>query len=94
MMYTIKILPSFLKSVRNLSEADKEKIKGALEKFNDFLIYGNLTKGLGLKKLIRDVYEIRADIKIRIIIKTEGNIIYIVLAGTHQGIKEYLKRYR
>ncbi len=94
MMYTIKILPSFLKSVRNLSEADKETIKGALEKFNAFLIYGNLTKGLGLKKLIRDIYEIRADKRIRIIIKIESSIIHIVLAGTHQGIKEYLKRYR
>lgn len=93
-MRTVKILPSFEKSIRSLSAIDKNKIKNTLEEFNAFLISGIAAKGLGFKKLGRNIYEIRVDIRLRIIIKIEEKIIYFVLAGSHQNIKEYLKRYR
>ncbi len=73
---------------------DKNKIKNTLEEFNAFLVSGIATKGLGLKKLGRNIYEIRVDMRLRIIIKIEEEIIYLVLAGSHQDIREYLKRYR
>lgn len=93
-MRTIKILPSFEKSIRHLSAIDKNKIKNALEKFNKFLFSGVLTKGMGLRKLGKNIYEIRVDIRLRVIITIEKDTIYFVLAGNHGDIKEYLKTYR
>lgn len=93
-MRIIKILPSFERSIKKLSSQDKQKVKKTLEKLNDFIVSGILPKGLGLKKINKDKYELRVDIHFRIIMKTEKESLYIVLAGTHQDIKKYLKKYR
>ena len=49
---------------------------------------------MGLKKIDEDKYEIRVDIYLRIIIKMEKGDVYLVLVGTHNGIKKYLKEFR
>ena len=93
-MRTIKILPSFERSLKKLSPQAKEKIKQILERFNHFLVTGILSKGLGFKKINKDKYELRVDIRLRIIIKVEREVIYFVLVGTHNDIKKYLREFR
>jgi len=39
-----------------------------------------------------DIYEIRVDLKIRIILKMEKQTVYLVMIGSHQDIREYLKK--
>jgi mRNA-degrading endonuclease RelE of RelBE toxin-antitoxin system len=90
----IEVLPSFERSLKKLSPQDKEKVKKALKMFNKFLTSAILPRGLGLKKINQDKYEIRMDIRLRIILKLEGEVFYLVLVGNHQAIKNYLKKYR
>jgi len=59
---------------------------------NNFLVTGILPKGLGFKKLIDDLYELRVDIRLRVILKIEKDIVFLVLVGSHNDIKRYLKK--
>lgn len=93
-MRIFKVLPSFERSFKKLSPQAKGKIKKTLEQFNHLLSIGTLPKGLGFKKINKDKYELRVDIRLRIILKIEKELIYLILVGTHNGIKKYLKEFR
>jgi mRNA-degrading endonuclease RelE of RelBE toxin-antitoxin system len=93
-MRTIRILPSFERSLKKISPGDKNSLKKSLEQLNSFLLTGSLPKGLGLKKLEIGIYEIRVNIRMRIIMKVEDDVFYLVLAGSHSDVKRYLRSYR
>ena len=91
MMKKIVILPSFERSIRRFTPAEKDRLVVALEKFNDFLVTGCISSGLGFKKIRHDIFEFRIDIRLRVIVKDEGDVLYMALAGSHEDIKRYLK---
>ena len=91
-MRKIKILPAFERTFKKLSLREKAKVKKSLLQLNSLFMTNSLPKGLGLTKLSDDIYEIRVDLKIRIILKMEEEMVYFVMIGSHQDIKEYLKR--
>ena len=93
-MKQIVVLPSFERSLKKFNPFDKKKIIQALERFNEFLTSGHLLVGLGLKKINHDKYEFRVDIRLRVILKTEGNIFYLVFVGNHDDVRKYLRDYR
>lgn len=90
-MKKIVILPSFERSIRRFTPVEKNRLALALEKFNDFLVTGRIFSRLGFKKIGYDIYEFRIDIRLRVIVKDEGDTLYMVLAGSHEDIKRYLK---
>lgn len=90
-MKKIVILPSFERSIRRFTSTEKDRFVIALEKFNDFLVTGRISSGLGFKKIRHDIFEFRIDIRLRVIVKDEGDTLYMVLAGSHEDIKRYLK---
>jgi mRNA-degrading endonuclease RelE of RelBE toxin-antitoxin system len=93
-MKRILILPSFERSVKKLTPLDKKKLAKSLEEFNSFLISGEMPAGFGFKKINHDKYEFRVDIRLRVVIKVEGEDYYLVLAGNHDEVRKYLRRYR
>jgi len=93
-MKRILILPSFERSVRKLSRQDEKSLAESLEVFNSFLLSGELPTGFGFKKINHDKYEFRVDIRLRVVVKVEGEDYYLVLAGNHDDVKRYLRRYR
>jgi len=90
-MKKIVILPSFERSIKRFTSAEKDRLASALEKFNDFLATGSMSPGLGFKKIAQNIYEFRVDIRLRVIVKDENNVLYVVLAGSHEDITRYLK---
>lgn len=93
-MKKVLILPSFERSVKKLGSIDKIKLSESLQAFNSFLVSGNLPMGLGFKKINHDKYEFRVDIRLRVVVKSESDCYYLVLVGSHDDIKKYLKRFR
>jgi mRNA-degrading endonuclease RelE of RelBE toxin-antitoxin system len=91
-MKNIIILPSFERSVKKLAPQDKKRLALSLEAFNSFLCSGECPHGLGFKKINHDKFEFRVDIKLRVIVKAQGDNYYLVLVGSHDEIKRYLKR--
>jgi mRNA-degrading endonuclease RelE of RelBE toxin-antitoxin system len=84
--------PSFEKSLKFLSARDKEEIKDVCLSFID-LIDGKtqIAKGLGLKKLIDDYWEIRKGLELRILFRWGRSSLEFVLAGNHDQIRNFLK---
>ncbi|HCJ66242.1 MAG TPA: hypothetical protein DHV62_02670 [Elusimicrobia bacterium] len=84
--------PSFDRSLKHLDSQRKDKIKEAVSKSIDFFETKIKPKGLGLKNLKGDYWEIRVTIKERVIFRFRGEVIEFIIAGTHDEIKKFLKR--
>ncbi|MBF0478389.1 MAG: hypothetical protein HQL26_02800 [Candidatus Omnitrophica bacterium] len=93
-MKNIIILPSFERDLKKLPSVDRGKVVKSLGQFNEFIASGNFSQGLGLKKINHDKYEFRVDIRLRIVFKQMGQDIYLVLVGSHDEVKKYLRQYR
>lgn len=90
MRYEFK--PSFEDPIKKLSSEEKENIKLVAIQTIDILSQSTLVKkGMGLKRLKDDFWEIRCGIKMRIIFRWSGDLIEFILAGSHDKIKIYLK---
>ncbi len=93
-MKKIVILSSFERSLKKLSPQDKKQTAESLESFNSMLVSGSFPAGLGFKKINHDKYELRVNIRLRVIIKSEGDTYYLVLVGSHDDVRRYLRDYR
>lgn len=91
MKYEFK--PSFDRSVKSLSLSGKEALVCACLEFLD-IVEGRvpLASGIGLKHLRGDYWEIRPDLKNRILFRWSEDAIEFILAGSHDSIKRFMKR--
>jgi mRNA-degrading endonuclease RelE of RelBE toxin-antitoxin system len=93
MRYEFK--PSFDKSVKTLSSENKQEIKELCIHLIDVLSgERELSVGLGLKNLKKNFWEIRKGLKLRILFRWSTDYVEFILAGTHDDIKRFLKRYK
>jgi len=84
--------PSFDRPVKSLSSDEKENIKDLCIHLIDLLAeQRELQKGIGLKNLRKNYWEIRKGLKVRILFRWQKDLIEFVLAGSHDHIKNYLK---
>lgn len=84
--------PSFDRSVKSLHSREKEEVRAVALQTIDILSQDRLIhKGIGLKRLKGDFWEIRKGLKARILFRWEGDLIEFILAGDHNNIKRYLK---
>jgi mRNA-degrading endonuclease RelE of RelBE toxin-antitoxin system len=90
-MRKVFVLPSFERSLKKLSFREKEDLSSGLEEFNVFLETGKASFGFRLKKIGDEKYEFRVNIKLRVILKAEGNNFYLVLVGNHDDVKRYFE---
>jgi mRNA-degrading endonuclease RelE of RelBE toxin-antitoxin system len=86
--------PSFDRSIKSLQHKEKADIKAVCLSFLDFLeASAHLPAGIGLKHLRDDYWEIRKDLRCRILFRWQHDVIEFVLAGDHDSIKYFLKDY-
>ncbi|MFH1259202.1 MAG: hypothetical protein ABII74_05240 [Elusimicrobiota bacterium] len=93
-MKKILILSSFERSIKKLTPGEKNQLSKSLELFNSFLVSGEAAYGFRFKKIDHDKYEFRVDLRLRVIVKVDGNNYYLVLAGSHDEVKRYLRNFR
>lgn len=93
-MKKVLILPSFERSVKKLPQQDKKQLAESLEMLNRFLLTGEAPFGFRFKKINSDKYEFRVGIRLRVIVKEDGDIFYLVLVGSHDEVRRYLKNFR
>lgn len=93
-MKKVLVLSSFERAIKRLSSQEKERLKKALEQFNDFLLTGRFPYGLRFKKINKDKYEFRVDLRLRVVVKEEKDVFYLVLVGDHNEIRRYLHSFR
>ena len=84
--------PSFLSSLKALPSREKEEIKKIAFQTIDILSQDrHLHKGIGLKRLRGDFWEVRRGIKTRIIFRWDKDLVEFVLAGGHDDVRRFLK---
>ncbi len=89
---TYRYLTSFDRSFRSLGQSQQGKVKKALERFFDFIETSQHPAGLGLKKLVKNYWEIRVDLSLRIIFQQDTGLVTFILVGDHNQIRRFLKR--
>ncbi|MBM3705653.1 MAG: hypothetical protein FJW66_03910 [Actinobacteria bacterium] len=89
MRYEFK--PSFDKTFKKLPSVRKLKVEEALTSLIDFFETGKKTKGLGLKNLRKEFWEIRSGINDRVIFTLSQGKVSFIITGTHDEIKRFLK---
>ena len=89
-MKKVAVLPCFERDVKKFTHQKKEKLKEALTAFNRYLQTGEHPHGLRFKKIGPDNFEFRIDLSLRVVMKQEDNIYYLVCAGNHEDVKRYL----
>lgn len=88
----INYLNSYDRSFKKLDRAIQEKTIFAIDNFLNFLKTLQKPKGLGLKKIYKNYWEIRIDIKNRIIFEFKEDTINFAFVGDHNALKSFLKR--
>jgi len=84
--------PSFDRSIKSLHDRAKEEVKTVAMQTIDILSQDRLIhKGIGLKRLKGDFWEIRKGLKARVLFRWEGDLLEFIVAGDHNDIKRYLK---
>ena len=84
--------PSFDRTVKSLRGRQKEEVKQTALQAIDILSQDReIHKGIGLKHLKGDFWEIRKGLKARILFRWQGDLVEFVLAGDHNDIKRYLR---
>jgi hypothetical protein len=84
--------PSFDRSVKSFHGREKEAIKLAAAQAIDILSQDRqIHKGIGLKRLKGDFWEVRHGLKARILFRWEGDLVEFILAGDHNDVRRYLK---
>ena len=93
-MRRIAALPSFDRSLKKLTSLERAQLAESLDQFKSFVYRGIIPSGLGFKKIDQDIYEFRVGLRLRVVVLVEGEDYYLVLAGDHDEVKRYLRRYR
>jgi len=84
--------PSFDKSIKRFHGEEKEEIKNIAIQVIDILSQDKqIYKGVGLKRLKGNFWEIRNGLKARILFRWERGLVEFILAGDHDDVKRYLK---
>ncbi len=87
-------LPSFERDIKKFQHEKRERLKSTLDTFNRFVATGEKSFGFRFKKINKNKYEFRVDIRLRVVTRLEGDTFYLVKAGDHNEIKRYLRKFR
>lgn len=83
--------PSFSRLFKKLDLSKQKQALEAIEALKTVLGSNTKLEGLGLKRLSRDLWEIRSSLKDRILFTFKKDIITFILIGNHDDIAKYLK---
>ena len=82
------------KQLKKLSRQDQTRVVETLQGFLQALKEGPIPQGYGFKKLNGDKYEIRAGIRLRIVMKLEADTLICHVAGNHEEVRRYLRTFQ
>lgn len=83
--------PSFVNIFKKLDPLRKKQIIEAIEALKVVLGSKQSIEGLGLKRLSKDLWEMRSSLKDRIAFNFKNDVITFVVVGNHDDIQKYLK---
>jgi len=87
----LNYLKSYDRLFKKLTSPQQENAIKAIDALIEFIKTGKKPRGLGLKKVRSDYWEIRLSVKNRIIFEFKSDIINFTFVGGHNEVKKFLK---
>jgi len=88
----VRYLNSFVRTFESLASQDRVKTARTISDLLEFLENKiRPSGGLGLKKLRKNLWEVRIDIKTRVLFLLNPDLVTFVLMGSHDEIRKSLK---
>jgi Txe/YoeB family toxin of Txe-Axe toxin-antitoxin module len=85
-------LRPFIKKFDSYSQYEQKNIVAAIESIKEYLEKDQAPYGLRIKRLSNGIYEARVNIHIRIVYFRDNDIVKFCCLGSHDDIKDFLKR--
>lgn len=82
---------SFLKRVRDYPKETRGKIGQALQLVEKDFGHPHRHRGLGIRKLTGDFFEIRVGLDIRLVFQNRAECLLFVMAGNHGEVQKFLR---
>lgn len=86
----IETTAPFRRAFAGLPKTDFDLVSKALAKLPD--TFGRPHVHAGLRKLRGGFYELRAGLNLRVLFRREGDLLSLVLLGTHDEIRRFFAR--
>ncbi|MBI5400237.1 hypothetical protein HZB07_06515 [Candidatus Saganbacteria bacterium] len=90
-MMLFNFLPSFNRIFKKLHPQQQKVVFEAIEELKNFYDTRLISRGLGLKNLRQDYWEIRVSLQERILFLLKDNTVFFILIGNHDDIRRFLK---
>lgn len=90
-MKPVRIHPHLLAEIRAKSHGERRQIGEAIAAAQSALGQPHLHRGIGLRKLRDDYYEIRIGIKLRLIFENTPSALGFEFLGNHDEVTRFLK---
>ena len=87
---TYEFSPSFDRTFQDQPADSQKRIRRAIQMLMEYFEGGPLPHGLGLKKLQKNTFEIRAGLQERVILAAHGDRCRFLLVGSHDDIRRFL----
>jgi len=84
--------PAFERIYKKLDSNLQRNVRTTVSKIIDAYTVGEETPGLGIKQLRGTIWEARSGLKLRVVFVKAHKSITFVLAGSHDDVKNFLKR--
>ena len=81
----------FRQIVRAYPKPRRVEIGKAIDRLQESLGHPHQRAGLGIRKLVRNYFEVRVGLELRLVFKVERNAVTLTFAGTHNEIQKFLK---
>ena len=87
----IFLSPRFRTVVRDYSKPVRAEIGQVIDRLHAALGQPHQHAGLGLRKLVKNYFEIRVGLELRLVFRVEPEAVIFVFAGTHDEVRRFLK---
>jgi mRNA-degrading endonuclease YafQ of YafQ-DinJ toxin-antitoxin module len=77
--------------VRAYPKPVRIEIGSAIDALQESLGHPHRHDGLGIRKLVRNYFEMRVGLDLRLVFKIESDCISFIFAGTHDAVQRFLK---
>ena len=90
-MKQVRIHPRLLADIRAMAAEDRRRIGEAIAAAQSSIGQPHMHRGIGLRKLHEDYYEVRIGLDQRLVFENTGFALVFEFLGNHDGVKRFLK---
>ena len=90
-MKPLELSESFRSRVRTYPKATRRKVGAALQQLEQDFGYPHTHRGLGIRRLTGNFFEIRVGLDLRLIFQNRAGSLLFLMAGSHDEIQKFLR---